>query len=217
MISPQMKKEFVIGHLFSEGIIEGLDGIESMEIEEDVAKVITINPLKVLTAKKLIVSGCGGGSSFLDKSKLPKISSDLELDEDAIVEGVKAISGSDLHKITGGVHAIGLFNESGVICLLEDIGRHNALDKIIGYGLIEKIEFEKTFVTCTGRISSDMALKCSRAQIPIIASRGATTSLAIEIGEKTGLTIIAFVRDRKMNIYTNKQRIRMNSPFPKHR
>ncbi len=75
MISPEMKKEFVIGHLFAETIIKDLEEIVSLQIEENFAKVITTNPLKVLVAKKLIVSGCGGEASFLDESKLPKISS----------------------------------------------------------------------------------------------------------------------------------------------
>jgi len=207
MISPQMKKEFVIGHLFSEGIIRDIEEMESLQIEENIAKVITTNPLKVLVARKLIVSGCGGEASFLDESKLPKISSDLKIYAFDVFKGVKSISGSDLHRITGGVHVVGLFDKKGTICISEDIGRHTALDKVIGYGLIKNIDFEETFVTCTGRISSEMALKCSVANIPVIASRGATTSLAIEIAGKTGLCIIGFVRAERMNIYANSERI----------
>jgi len=86
-------------------------------------------------------------------------------------------------------------------------GHSNALDKIVGYGLSHDIDFKETFVICTGRISFDMALKCSVANIPIIASRGATTGLAIEIAKKTGLTTVGFARGRRMNIYTNEKRI----------
>ncbi len=207
MISPQMKKEFVTGHLFSEGIIRDIEELESLQIEESIANVLLSNPLKVLAAKKLIVSGCGGGASFLDESKLPKVSSDLKIDASNVFKAVKSISASDLHRITGGVHVVGLFDKECRICISEDIGRHNALDKVIGYGLTANIDFEDTFVTCTGRISSEMALKCSVANIPVVASRGATTSLAIEIAEKTGLCIIAFVRGERMNVYTNRERI----------
>ncbi|MGB2842573.1 MAG: formate dehydrogenase accessory sulfurtransferase FdhD [Halobacteriota archaeon] len=212
LISPQMKKEFVIGHLFSEGIIRDVEELESLQIEESIANVLLSSPLKVLAARKLIVSGCGGGASFLDESKLPKVSSDLKIDAVEVFEAVKSISGSDLHRITGGVHVVGLFNRRGRICISEDIGRHNALDKVIGYGLTENIDFEWTFVACTGRISSEMALKCSAANIPVVASRGATTSLAIEIAGKTGLCIIGFVRGERMNVYTNRGRIAATMP-----
>jgi FdhD protein len=207
MISPEMEKEFVIGHLFSETIIKDLEEIESLQIKESIARVITGNPLNVLTSKKLIVSGCGGSSSFLDESRLPKIDSNLKIDLDDVFDGVRSISNSNLHKITGGVHTVGLFNKKEAICISEDIGRHNALDKVIGYGLIRNIDFKDAFVVCTGRISSEIALKSSVANTPLIASRGATTSLAIEIAEKTGLTIISFVRGKKMNVYTNVERI----------
>lgn len=207
MISPRMQKEFVIGHLFAEGVISGMEELESLQISDSIATVITSNPLKVLAAKKQIVSGCGGGSSFLAESKLPVIRSELKIDAAAIRNAVQTIVRSTLHKLTGGVHVVGLFDKKGTLCLSEDIGRHNALDKVIGYGLIHGIEFEETFAACTGRISSELALKCSAATIPILASRGATTSLAIELADTTGLCIIGFVRGGRMNVYAHRERI----------
>ncbi|MHC1610648.1 MAG: formate dehydrogenase accessory sulfurtransferase FdhD [Candidatus Methanospirareceae archaeon] len=210
MISPQMKKEFVIGHLFAEGIIRSTDEIESLELENNIADVIITHPLRVSMRRRIIVSGCGTGSSFLDESKLPKIRSSVKIDVRDIIEGAKTILHSEVHDITGGVHLLGLFenHKYAPVCIAEDIGRHNALDKVIGYGLTRNIDFEEAFVTSTGRISSEMALKCSVANIPLIASRGATTSLAIELAEKTGLCIIGFLRGDKMNVYTNAERIR---------
>jgi len=213
MLSPEMKREFVIGHLFTEGVIRGIRDIESLRTEENIAQVILTNPLKVFAARKIIVSGCGGESSFLDESKLPKIRSSVKIDADDMSLGVKSILDSPMHKITGGVHLVGLFDKSNCkyvpICISEDIGRHNALDKVIGYGLINNTDFERTFIACTGRISSEMVLKCSVANIPVVASRGATTSLAIELAEKTGLCIIGFVRGEKMNVYTHESFIKV--------
>ena len=123
---------------------------------------------------------------------------------------MKAISLSETHIATGGVHSVGLFEKEGAVCIIEDIGRHNALDKAIGYGLFEKIDFSQTYVTCTGRISSEMALKCSVAGIPVIVSRGATTSLAISIAERTGLTIIGFLRGKRLCVYTNRERFEID-------
>jgi len=206
MISPQMVKEFVVGHLFSEKIIKGIKEIESLQIEGNIAKVIMPNsPLRLSAAKRLVVSGCGGTSSFLDGSQYPKVRSDLKTSAENIFRSVKEILTSNLHRVTGGVHSVGLFDSNGTICISEDVGRHNALDKVIGYRL--NIGFEDTFVTCTGRISSEMVLKCAVANIALIISTGATTSLAIEIAENTGLTIIGFVRGNRMNVYTGWERI----------
>ncbi len=209
MISPQMKKEFVLGNLLSEGVIDGLEDIESMKIRDDIAKVITKSSVSVFAAKKVIVSGCGGASGFLDESKLPKVDSKLKLDRKIVFESIKKILRSDLHKMTGGTHSCAILEGSKMerIYISEDIGRHNALDKVIGHALVKKYYFPDTFVVCTGRISSEMALKCSIAKIPIIASRGAVTSLAVNIANKTGLTVIGFVRGNRMNIYSNEQRI----------
>jgi len=79
--------------------------------------------------------------------------------------------------------------------------------QVIGFGLTRTIDLETTFVACTSRISSELVLKCSVANIPVLASRSATTSLAIELAAKTGLCIIGFVRDERMNIYTQTERI----------
>jgi FdhD protein len=207
MMSPQMKEEFVIGHLFSERIIKNLQEIESVEIEGNVARAIIVNPMKALLPRRPIVSGCGGIASYLDESKLPVINSDLVIHKEEIFKAMKSISLSEIHKATGGVHSVGLFDRSGAVCIVEDIGRHNALDKVVGYGLKRNVDFSKTFTSSTGRISSDMAMKCSSAGIPIVVSRGATTSLALKITERTGLTIVGFVRGRRMNVYSNPQRL----------
>ncbi|RZN41115.1 MAG: formate dehydrogenase accessory sulfurtransferase FdhD [Methanophagales archaeon ANME-1-THS] len=212
MISPQMKKEFVIGHLFSEGVIKSSKEIESLQLGDDTANVIVAHPLKAVAARKIILTGCGTGSSFLDDSKLPKIHATMTVGVEDILSGVKSLlDHSELHRITGGVHVVGLFERYAqgyvAVSMVEDVGRHNALDKVIGYGLTRGIAFEKTFIVSTGRISSEMALKCAVANIPVIASRGATTSLAIEVAVKTGLCIIGFVRGDKMNVYTNPERI----------
>jgi len=207
MMSPGMKREFVIGHLVSERVVKDLSEIESLEIEGNTAKAIITNPIRALTSRKPIIRGCGGSSSFLDEAKLPKITSDLRVDCGGIMESMKAISVSEVHQATGGVHSVGLFGSWGEICICEDIGRHNALDKALGFGIINKIRLEEVFAVSTGRISSDMALKCSSAGIPLLASRGATTSLAITIAEKTGLTLMGFVRGKRVNIYTNSWRV----------
>jgi FdhD protein len=213
MISPVMLEEFVTGFLYTERIIRKPEDIDSLRIEEKnadtpSASVLTKNPFSIMFSSKTVLSGCGGDTSYIDPDRLPKVQSDLTAELSTITKIMKETLISDLHTRTGGIHIVGLFGPDGKICIVEDIGRHNALDKVIGYGLKHNVDFSKTTVTCSGRLSSEMVRKCLIANIPIIASRGATTTLAISMGEQSGLTIIGFVRGQKMNIYTGVERIR---------
>lgn len=221
MVSPKLLEEFVIGFLYTERIIRKLEDIESLHIEksrdenqeiENVsslsASVLTKDPFSIMLSGKTVLSGCGGDTSYLDADRLPKIQSDLITNVSTIKTIMKETLVSDIHIRTGGIHILGLFGPEGEICVIEDIGRHNALDRAIGYGLKHGMDFSRTIVTCSGRLSSEMIRKCLIANIPVIASRGATTTLALSIAEKAGLTIIGFVRNQKMNIYTGVERVR---------
>jgi FdhD protein len=207
MMSPVQLEDFTTGYLYTEQIIKKADEIESIRIEKNRISVITKNLFKVVGPKKTILSGCGGSTSFIDTEKLPKIHSDLTITAQMIRDRTKEGLESDLHVKTGGIHVVVLADREGVIVRSEDIGRHNAMDRVIGYGLRNGTDFSKTFVICSGRISSEMARKCLIANIPIVISRGATTTLAIDIAKRTGLTIVAFARSMRMMIYTNQERI----------
>ncbi|HKZ56668.1 MAG TPA: formate dehydrogenase accessory sulfurtransferase FdhD, partial [Thermodesulfovibrionales bacterium] len=114
---------------------------------------------------------------------------------------------SEIFRLTGGVHSAALSDGEKILVFAEDIGRHNAIDKIIGYSILEKIPFAGKLILVSGRLSSEIVSKCSRWGIPIVASRAAPTNLAIEIAETSGITLIGFVRGERINIYTNPQRI----------
>jgi FdhD protein len=205
MITPVMEQEFIIGHLFVQGIIENVSDIESITVKENVAEVI-------LPKKK--------GKA----NRSPEIHSDFKVSREDIFAGVSAILKSKIYAETEAIHSAGLFKKGAEpICIVEDVGRHNALDKMIGYALINKIDFQNTFAASTGRLFSYMVSKICRANIPIVATKTAVTKLGIEIGQRCGLTIIGFVRDigakvttdtdvriatkRGLKVYTNPQRI----------
>ena len=189
MITPMMEKEFIIGHLFGQGIIEDIADIESITVKDNTAEL-------TLPGKE-------------DKAKgLEEIHSDFKVGREDIFDGVNATLKSKIYAETGAVHSAGLFKKGAEpICIAEDIGRHNALDKVIGYALINKVDFGNTFAASTGRMASDMVSKVCRANIPVVATKTAVTKLGVEIGERCGLTVIGFVRDEGMKIYTNPQRI----------
>ncbi len=214
MMSPTDLEDFVTGYLFTEQIIKSVDEIESIRIEKNRISVITKNLFKVLGPKKTILSGCGGATSFIDTEKLPKISSDLSLSPDLIRATTRDVLESELHTITGGIHVVGLASADGVIARSEDIGRHNALDRVIGHGLRNRIDFSRTFAICSGRISSEMVRKCLIANIPVMISRGATTTLAVTIAQDTGVCVVGFVRSTKLNIYSHPERVQGAPSLP---
>ena len=211
MMSPLDLENFVTGFLFTEQVIKSADEIESIMVDKNRISVITKNLFKVLGPKKTILSGCGGSASYIDAEKLPKIHSDFSVTTVFIADMIKNTLTTDLHKLTGGIHVVALVGAQNVITISEDIGRHNALDRVIGFALRTGIDLSHTFIIVSGRISSEMARKCLIANIPIIVSRGATTTLAIEVAEKNGLTIIGFVRGVKMNAYTHQNRIKVTN------
>lgn len=207
MMSGIQLEEFVTGYLFTEQIIRSVDEIESIRLEQNRMSVITKNLFKVLGPKKTILSGCGGSVSYIDTAKLPKVTSRYCITPADIRSAAKAVLNSELHVKTGGIHIVALLDRDRVLFSSEDIGRHNALDRVIGFGLRNRIDLSKTWVIVSGRISSEMVRKCLVAGIPVIVSRGATTTLAVETAQKTGLTVIGFARAGKMVVYSHPGRL----------
>ncbi len=207
-ITPTFEKEFTSGYLYGQGFINALDELESIEIKDNTAQVILKDGRKTLTdAEKTnyrIVSG-GGRSAYFENSSLNKIESDLIVGKQAILSAMNQLfKNAGLYEETEGVHAAGLFSADGKpLGMVEDIGRHNTLDKIIGYALLHKIDCRKTFLVSTGRMASEMVTKICRCGIPIVATKTAVTDKGLEIGKKCGLTIIGFVRDIGTKIHTD--------------
>jgi FdhD protein len=190
MITPTMEREFIVGHLFGQGIIDSASDLASIVIEGHRAEIS-------LATKQRVAK------------KSPNVRSVFTATTEDIFNGVKAILKSVVFKETEAVHSAGLFKDKAeVICIAEDIGRHNALDKVIGYGMLNGVEFGNTFITSTGRIPSEMVLRCCNANVPIIASKGIATSMAIEIARKTKFTIVGMVRGDGMIIYSTMDRIK---------
>jgi FdhD protein len=105
------------------------------------------------------------------------------------------------------LHSVALYGSQGVIHVAEDIGRHNAVDRVIGYALRNGIFLSQTFVISSAPISSEMVRKCLTANIPVIVSRCAPTTLSVEIADKTGMTVIGCAREGKLTIYSRPGRI----------
>jgi formate dehydrogenase accessory protein FdhD len=157
-------------------------------------------------------SGCGlcGVESLADAVRpLPVVTGGPRITRESVIAGMHALAGAQpLNAISGGAHAAGFVARDGGVTVREDVGRHNALDKLIGaLAAGPGIRVDTGFLAITSRASWEIVHKAAHARIAIIAAISAPTSLAIAAAEAAGITLIAFARDEAMNVYTHPQRI----------
>jgi len=218
MCTPQEQKYLGIGFLFSEGLIKGIEEIKRIVFHSKKGQVrITTQKKhripKTFLQDQTLTSGCGKGKSlhvFEDLNPLEDVLFNLEftLNPDGIVKLMKEFElKSSVFRSTGGTHSAALANKEKILLFKEDIGRHNAVDKVIGESLIKKIPLQDKLLVLSGRVSSDILLKAWRAKVSLIISRSAPTSLAIELAQRLGITVIGFARGKRMNIYSFPMRV----------
>ena len=189
MIMTTMEKEFVIGYLFGQRIIDSAADVASITVKNNTAEV-------TISGKRE------------NNGESPVLQSDLVVRKEDVFDCVKAILTSEIFTETEAVHSAGLFRSgSEAICIAEDLGRHNALDKVIGYGLLNNVDFSSTLAASTGRQPSEMILRCRNAGIPVIATKGVPTTLAIDIARKARITIAGLVRGDTMIVYATPARV----------
>ncbi|HXX58736.1 MAG TPA: formate dehydrogenase accessory sulfurtransferase FdhD [Thermodesulfovibrionales bacterium] len=207
--TPLMIRELVVGLLMTEGIIQGNWCADRMGIEYgDEIRVNIPAEGEVSMEGKTVTSGCVGGITFDKKIESGPIHDAFTINK----ADLKNIYGefqrkSELYKITGCIHSAALSDGRSLICFAEDIGRHNAVDKVIGYAVLEHIPLSGKLLLASGRISSEIATKCSRWGIPLLVTRTAPTHLAVEIAERMHVTLVGFMRGNRFNVYTHPERI----------
>ncbi len=213
LYTPPMALELAVGYMLSEGLITKKADVASVSLKKGGVAVTLARglPGAETPAARVLTSGCGGGISFTYPQGLKginKLTSGLTVSHHAITALAGRFRGeSRLFTETGGVHSAALSDGLGFIAFAEDIGRHNAVDKVFGRCLMEGIETRDRLLLTTGRISSEILLKAAKRGVPVVVSRGAPTALAVELALRFGVTIAGFVRGRRMNIYTHPERI----------
>lgn len=218
--SPSNLKELAVGHLLSEGIVKSIEEIEEIDLKDEglcriklKANVNVEGRLKHLRLfSRVITSACGGQVPHQFSKKIPKVNSNLTVKAEAILNGVNHLNHlAETFRRTGGVHASAIYKGNGdVVAFAEDVGRHNTVDKVIGIGAFKKIDFGECFLTLSGRLSGDVVLKAARVGLPIVASLAAALNSGIAIAKNADLTLIGFVRGKRMNIYNFPERIILN-------
>jgi FdhD protein len=228
MRTPGQDEDLVRGFLYNEQIIKDIKHISSIEKFGDKVGqyniqnkiLVTLNDSSNVDITKikrdfLTNSSCGVcGKSSLDalevikQDKTPKL--EPKLNSKIIISAPDTLRNNQTEFAqTGGIHASGLFNKDGtLINVKEDVGRHNALDKLIGNALINgQIDPSNQFITCSGRLNFELIQKVLMTNIGIVIGVGAPTSLAIDLANKFDMTLIGFVKKDSYNVYTNSQKV----------
>jgi FdhD protein len=211
MCSPNDLKEMAVGFLYNEEIIDSIDDVRSIHIskQNSCVDVWLKQENKRLPERKIITAGCGGGITF----------DDLSAHHDPLISDMTATSaelaalmrqmhmGAKLYHRARGIHTAALGEELALTIQVEDVGRHNCLDKLAGVALLSDIQTHNRVLLSSGRISSEMINKARRLKTPIVCSRTSPTSLSVALAEMWNLTIVAYLRKDRMRVYTHRERL----------
>ncbi len=215
LCTPELTDMLAAGFLRSEGLISNYKDILSLRIDEENGFVFVETGAgklgEKLYGKRTITSGCGKGTVFfsvLDSLKNKPVVSTLAVTYQQILNLMGELQEkAHLFRMTGGIHSAALCSPEQLLYFCEDIGRHNAVDKILGLCLKENVSLVDKLLVTSGRISSEILVKTAKLGIPVLISRSAPTTLSIELAEKLGITLVGFVRGQRFNVYSHSNRI----------
>jgi FdhD protein len=214
LCSPANLKYLAVGFLFSEGLLKSKDEIKRIMVDDrrGAVRVETERDEELagdVLSKKIIASG-GGRSAFLHSvaAAQGKVESQIEISAPEVSALMNKFQRRcRIYRATGGVHSAALCDNKNVLVFNEDIGRHNALDKIFGECVLNDMATNDRIIITSGRVSSEILLKVARRNIPIIISKSAPTNLGVRLAGALGVTLVGFVRGKRMNVYTHAERI----------
>jgi FdhD protein len=211
LCTPAQLDDLTVGFLAFEGMIRSLEDIRELDVDAENGIVeVELTTELVRPQKRVFTSGCGMGLTFtLRTSHYPPLQSELTLTPAQIFPLMQQLlDRATLYQASRGIHAAALSDAEHVILLAEDVGRHNAMDKILGEALRKGIRTEGRILLSTGRISSEMLRKGAFMGTPFVVSRTSPTTLAIDAAKRLGLTVIGYVRRNSFNLYTHPERLR---------
>ena len=211
MCSPLQLEALAVGYLYNESLIESRDEIGHLQLNRvgSVADVILTRDQVELPRRMILTSGCGGGMTGQELSaSQPALRSDYATSPALVLRLMRQLQGAArLYRAVRGVHTAVLGDDGGLLLSAEDVGRHNAVDKIAGLALLQGIDTSDRLLLTSGRVSSEMLGKARRMRIPIVASRTAPTSISVELAEAWNICVIGYVRQGGMRVYTHGWRL----------
>lgn len=216
LCSPKDMRYLAAGFLFSEGFVETKEEIKRMILNQHkgVIRVETRGDKEYTQEsflKRTITTGCGRAIAFYNPADIEgvhEVDSDVRLSPLHIFNLTKEFQRrSEVYRATGGVHSAALCDSEDILIFAEDVGRHNAVDKIFGKCLLEDIPTADRIVITSGRISSEILFKVAKRQIPVIISKSAPTDLGVIVAQDLRITLIGFTRGKRMNVYAGEWRV----------
>jgi FdhD protein len=216
--SPSQFKELAVGYLLSEDILRSVDEIQ--ELTSDEAQISCQIKLQASVdldermknsrrSTRIIPLIKASTSPYQHDEKIPAIKSNLTVKAQTILDSISKMNClAKGFKETGGLHDSGIFKTDGIMMAFsEDVGRHNTVDKVIGAASLDKVNFSECFMIITGRVPGDMIYKAAKVGLPIVASVAAVLNSGVSSAEKANITLVGFVRGKRMNVYTCPERI----------
>ena len=198
-------KEFAVGYLFNENMVKTLEDIEKIEIDGNKINV-EINDTLLKTKETVLCSDSAGG--WRSKiNNIEPVTSNFQVKSDELIERIEELkNNAQIWQATGGTHVAGIVYKDNFI-VKEDVSRHVAVDKVIGYGILHDYDLSNCYVIYSGRMPADMVIKIVRAGIPVLASNAAPAYSGCETAKKGNVTLVGFLRGQRFNVYNNKNRI----------
>jgi FdhD protein len=211
LCTPHNLRYLVLGFLYLEGIIDGLDEVALLRVcdEEEMIDVCLTHDVELPT-RRVLTSGCGGGTTFADLTmQTSKVDSTLKVTPSQILGLMHRLYWeAELYRTTGGVHTSALSDGQQLLVVASDVGRHNTLDKIQGQCLLEGIDTRDRILLTTGRLSAEILNKAAKMQVPILVSRTSPTDLAVEMSKAWGITLIGYARGEQIHVYSGEERVK---------
>src|SRR5574341_2575583 len=207
LCSPLKLEALVVGYLWMEKVIASLDEVRRLEVSpvDGVADVTLAGPV-TLPTERILTSGCGGGITFrIDPRLFPRMTSDLRVRPAELGDRMRDLIKEAVHyHVSRGIHGAALADRDRLLLVAEDVGRHNAVDKLKGLALLRGIPTTDRMLLSTGRVSSEMLLKAARMGVPVVASRTSPTEMAVGLAEQLGVTVIGYLRPDSLNLYAGE-------------
>ncbi|MBK8902067.1 MAG: formate dehydrogenase accessory sulfurtransferase FdhD [Anaerolineaceae bacterium] len=215
MASPRDLEQMAVGFLANEGIIQSAADIRYLHLSKSGTCVdVWLHDLSFEKPRKFIITaGCGGGVTFDDlSSEHEPLTVEVQATPEQLAHLMREMHlGAELYQQARGIHTAVLATPDQLLLQVEDLGRHNCLDKLRGAALLDGLETEGRILLSSGRISSEMINKARRLGTPIVCSRTSPTSLSVALADAWNITLVAYLRQNRMRIYTHPERILVSS------
>ncbi len=198
-------KEFAVGYLFNENMVNSMEAIKKINVDGTQIHA-EIDDTLLKTNETVLCSDSAGGWRSKIKTVNP-VESDFQVEASELISRIEELKdNAEIWQATGGTHVAGIVYDSQFI-VKEDVSRHVAVDKVIGYGLLHDFDLSNSYVIYSGRMPADMVIKMTRAGVPILASNAAPANSGYNIAKKGNITLVGFLRGQRCNVYNNQNRI----------